>query len=113
MMQLLVGPWKLARDPSYFAEDMLRDRQPLLSFDLIRSNPKICGYNPTGMPGHALTGEGLWTFWREWKPGIADALADGWAPLRWCCSAHFTIVRVTKSASPRPTRSLLASSRKA
>jgi hypothetical protein len=76
-----------------FVEDMLRDsqrlhaRQRLLGFDLIRSNPKICGYNLTGMLDHALTGEGLWTFWREWKPGIVDALADGWAPLRWCLFA--------------------------
>jgi hypothetical protein len=76
-----------------FAEDMLRDsqrlhaRQRLLGFDLIRSNPNICGYNLTGMLDHALTGEGLWTFWREWKPGIVDALADGWAPLRWCLFA--------------------------
>jgi hypothetical protein len=73
-----------------FVEDMLRDsqrlhaRQRLLGFDLIRSNPQICGFNLTGMLDHALTGEGLWTFWRNWKPGIVDALADGWAPLRWC-----------------------------
>ena len=73
-----------------FPEDMLRDsqrlhaRQRMLGFDLIRSNPKICGYNLTGMLDHGMTGEGLWTFWREWKPGIVDALSDGWAPLRWC-----------------------------
>ena len=73
-----------------FPEDMLLDsqrlhaRQRLLGFDLIRSNPRICGFNLTGMLDHGITGEGLWTFWREWKPGIVDALADGWAPLRWC-----------------------------
>ncbi len=73
-----------------FPEDMLRDSQRLhscqrrLGFDLIRSNPQFCGYNLTGMLDHALTGEGLWTFWRELKPGIAEALRDGWAPLRWC-----------------------------
>jgi hypothetical protein len=73
-----------------FLEDMLRDsqrlhiRQRLLGFDLVRSNPKLCGFNVTGMLDHGITGEGLWTFWREWKPGIADALADGWAALRWC-----------------------------
>jgi len=33
---------------------------------------------------HGYSGEGLWTFWREFKPGIMDALQDGWAPLRWC-----------------------------
>jgi hypothetical protein len=73
-----------------FPEDMLCEsqrlhaRQRLLGFDAIRSNPQICGYNLTGMLDHGMTGEGLWTFWREWKPGIVDALSDGWAPVRWC-----------------------------
>lgn len=76
-----------------FPEDMLLHSQQLhcrqrtLGFDLIRSNPQIAGFNVTGMLDHAMTGEGLWTFWREWKPGIADALRDGWAPLRWCLFA--------------------------
>ncbi|HUW60026.1 MAG TPA: glycoside hydrolase family 2 TIM barrel-domain containing protein, partial [Candidatus Bathyarchaeia archaeon] len=71
-------------------EEMLRDsqwlhcRQRLFGFNLIRSNPKICGYNLTGLLDHGFTGEGLWSFWREFKPGIMDALQDGWAPLRWC-----------------------------
>ncbi len=73
-----------------FPEDMLHDsqalhcRQRLLGFNALRSNPKICGYNLTGLLDHGFTGEGLWSFWREWKPGIVDALQDGWAPLRWC-----------------------------
>ncbi|MCX5758955.1 MAG: hypothetical protein NTU83_10710, partial [Candidatus Hydrogenedentes bacterium] len=73
-----------------FPEDFLRDsqrlhaRQRTLGFDCIRSNPKICGFNLTGLLDHGFTGEGLWTFWREWKPGIVDALQDGWSPLRWC-----------------------------
>jgi hypothetical protein len=60
----------------------------LLGFDLVRSNPDICGFNITGMLDHGMTGEGLWTFWREWKPGIVDALRDGWAPLRFCIFAE-------------------------
>jgi hypothetical protein len=73
-----------------FPEDMLLEsqrmhcRERLQGFDLIRSNPRICGYNLTGLLDHVFSGEGLWTFWREWKPGIVDALQDGWAPLRWC-----------------------------
>ncbi len=73
-----------------FAEDMLRDSQRLhmrqrrLCFDLVRSNPRLCGYNLTGMLDHGITGEGLWTLWRELKPLAADTLCDGWAPLRWC-----------------------------
>ena len=59
-------------------------RHRLLGFNLIRSNPGICGFNLTGMLDHALTGEGLWRFWRDWKPGSFDAVQDGWAPVRWC-----------------------------
>lgn len=76
-----------------FPEEMLRAsqqlhcRQRLLGFNLVRSNPKICGYNLTGILDHGYTGEGLWTFWREFKPGIVDALQDGWSPLRWCLFA--------------------------
>ena len=46
-----------------------------------------CGYNLTGLLDHGYTGEGLWTFWREFKPGIMDTLQQGWAPLRWCLFA--------------------------
>jgi hypothetical protein len=63
-------------------EQMARHR--LLGFNLIRSNPRICGFNLTGMLDHAFTGEGIWRFWRDWKPGAFDAMQDGWAPVRWC-----------------------------
>ena len=73
-----------------FPEFLLRDsqirsaRHRLLGFNAIRSNPKICGFNLTGMLDHGLTGEGVWRFWRDWKPALMDAVRDGWAPLRWC-----------------------------
>ena len=73
-----------------FAEDLLIDSQARMArhrihgFDLIRSNPAICGFNLTGMLDHALTGEGLWRMWRTWKPGAMDALQNGWWPVRWC-----------------------------
>lgn len=92
--QFLADWNRLGMDGVYpFPEDMLRAsqrlhaRQRLLGFDLIRSNPKICGFNLTGLLDHGFSGEGLWTFWREYKPGIMDALQDGWAPLRWCLFA--------------------------
>jgi hypothetical protein len=73
-----------------FPRDLLRESQRLHSrwrlagLNLIRSNPSLAGYNVTGMLDHGYTGEGLWTLWREWKPGIVDALEDGFSPLRWC-----------------------------
>ncbi|MBA3944863.1 MAG: hypothetical protein H0X37_09920 [Herpetosiphonaceae bacterium] len=92
MAERLAADWeRFGMDGVYaFPEDMLlasqrlHARQRLLGFDLIRSNPRFCGYNLTGMLDHAITGEGVWTFWREWKPQIVDTLTDGWAPLRWC-----------------------------
>jgi len=84
--------WKM-HEAYPFLEDMLRDsyrqsvRQRRLFFDLVRSNPRFCGYNLTGILDHGLTGEGVWTFWREFKPGVADCMRDGWAPLRWCLFA--------------------------
>ena len=59
-------------------------RHRLLGFNLIRSNPKFCGFNLTGMLDHGMTGEGVWRFWRDWKPCAFDAMQDGWAPVRWC-----------------------------
>ncbi len=90
--ELFTADWqRLGFDDVYpFPDDLLREsqrlhaRQRTLGFNLIRSNPQLCGYNLTGMLDHALTGEGLWTFWREWKPTTFDAVADGWSPLRWC-----------------------------
>jgi len=90
--EAFLADWKrLGFDGVYpFPEDLLREsqrlhaRQRTLGFDLVRSNPRLCGYNLTGMLDHAITGEGLWTFWREWKPATFDAVADGWSPLRWC-----------------------------
>ncbi len=88
---------RLGFDDVYpFPEDMLREsqrlhaRQRALGFDLIRANPRLNGYNLTGMLDHALTGEGLWTFFREWKPATFDAVSEGWAPLRWCLLANVT-----------------------
>ena len=73
-----------------FAEDMLRDSQRVMAhyrrvdFDVIRSNPKICGFCVTGMVDEGFSGLGLWRYWRDWKPEVMDAVQDGWAPLRWC-----------------------------
>lgn len=88
----LCADWRrLGFDGVYpFPEDMLRDsqrlsaRQRTLGFNLVRANPKLCGFNLTGLLDHGMTGEGLWKFWRDWKPEMFDAVCDGWSPLRWC-----------------------------
>jgi hypothetical protein len=92
MADHFVADWsRFGMDLVYpFPETLLHESQAamarhrLLGFNLIRSNPKICGYNLTGMLDHAFTGEGVWRFWRDWKPGAFDAMQDGWAPVRWC-----------------------------
>ncbi|HUU96413.1 MAG TPA: glycoside hydrolase family 2 TIM barrel-domain containing protein [Phycisphaerae bacterium] len=93
--EALAADWnRLGFDDVYpFPEDLLREsqrlhaRQRTLGFNTIRSNPKLCGYNLTGMLDHGMTGEGLWKFWRQWKPATFDAVSDGWSPLRWCLFA--------------------------
>ncbi|HEX4487845.1 MAG TPA: hypothetical protein VH088_16335, partial [Terriglobales bacterium] len=92
MADRLTSDWaRFGMDTVYpFPETLLRvsqanmARHRLLGFNLLRSNPKYCGYNLTGMLDHGMTGEGVWRFWRDWKPGAFDAMQDGWAPVRWC-----------------------------
>jgi Glycosyl hydrolases family 2, sugar binding domain/Glycosyl hydrolases family 2/Glycosyl hydrolases family 2, TIM barrel domain len=96
MADRLVADWsRFGMETVYpTAETLLRESQKrmahhrLVGFNLIRSNPQICGFNLTGMLDHAYTGEGVWRFWRDWKPGAFDAMCDGWAPLRWCLFAE-------------------------
>lgn len=73
-----------------YAEMMLKESQRLsaldrrLIFDAIRSNPKHNGYSLTGLLDHGMCGEGLWSFWRRFKPEVYDTVCDGWEPLRFC-----------------------------
>ncbi len=100
MADKLIADWKrFGMEGVYaFPEFFLRDSQARMAryrlhgFNVIRANPKICGFNLTGMLDHALTGEGVWRFWRDWKPGAMDAMQDGWAPLRWCLFVNPTHV---------------------
>lgn len=62
----------------------LHNRHRAYGFDIMRSNPYLCGLSLTGLLDHSICGEGLWTLMREWKQGIADTLQNGFAPLRWC-----------------------------
>lgn len=58
------------------------------SLNAIRANPNMVGHNVTGTVDQGMTGEGLWTIFRELKPGTMDALSEGWAPLKWCLFAQ-------------------------
>ena len=59
-------------------------RQRTLGFNLIRANPQIAGFSMTGLLDHGMFGEGLWSYWRRWKPEMFDAISDGFSPLRFC-----------------------------
>ena len=80
-----------------FPERLLRESQKnsaldrRLIFDAIRSNPHMAGYSLTGLLDHGMCGEGLWTYWRHWKPGVFDAVSDGWEPLRFCLFASHNV----------------------
>ncbi|MDO4585947.1 MAG: glycoside hydrolase family 2 TIM barrel-domain containing protein [Planctomycetia bacterium] len=50
----------------------------------IRSNPRIVAHSVTGTHDQGHSGEGLTTTFRELKPGTIDAMADLFAPLRFC-----------------------------
>jgi len=92
MADRFIADWeRFGMDAAYpFPETLLEvsqekmARHRLLGFNMIRSNPKFCGFNLTGMLDHGMTGEGVWRFWRDWKPGAFDAMQDGFARVRWC-----------------------------
>jgi hypothetical protein len=81
--------WRLsgvfATPGDFFAQSLRRSAgQRTLSLDALRSNPNLIGYSLTGMMDHVNCGEGLFTLFRELKPGTTDALFEGLAPLRLC-----------------------------
>lgn len=85
--------WKRWRMEEAFAspEDYFRQclewhaKLRLLGTSAIRANPNVVGHSLTGTHDQGITGEGSTaTTFRELKPGVADALSDAWAPLRWC-----------------------------
>ncbi len=74
-----------ANPADFFMQSARRSAsQRTLGLDAIRSNPNLVGYSLTGMVDHVNCGEGLFTLFRELKPGTTDALFEGLAPLRMC-----------------------------
>lgn len=92
-----------------FPETMLNEscrlgaRQRSLGFNLIRANPNICGFSITGLLDHGMCGEGLWSYWRRWKPEMFDAISDGFSPLRFCMFTY-----PTNAYSGRPFRIMVS-----
>ena len=58
----------------------------------LRANPQVIGYSLTALRDVSHTGEGLWTYYREPKPGQIDAVSDAYAPLRWCLFAEPDVI---------------------
>lgn len=78
-----------ARPDDFFKESIARMAgQRLLSVNAVRANPSCIGHSITGTLDQGMTAEGLWTTFRELKPGTTDAIFDVWAPLRWCLFAE-------------------------
>ncbi len=85
--------WKLAEcfgEPQRFFAASLEKvaGQRTLGLNAIRANPNLLGHSVTGMMDHVDCGEGLFTLFRELKPGTTDAMAQAWAPLRLCLFAE-------------------------
>ena len=58
--------------------------QRALVFSVVRSNPKMNGYNLTSIEDSWGGAEGVMNNFREYKAGNLKAMQEGWAPLRWC-----------------------------
>ncbi|MBN1343586.1 MAG: glycoside hydrolase family 2 [Phycisphaerae bacterium] len=73
------------RPEDFFKQSVARMAgQRLLSVNAVRANPNCIGHSITGTLDQGMTAEGIWTTFRELKPGTTDAIFDVWAPLRWC-----------------------------
>ena len=59
----------------------------LLGINAIRANTAMIGHSVTGTHDQGFSGEGLTTAFRELKHGTVDAMADAFAPLRFCLFA--------------------------
>ena len=80
-----------------FPESVMKESQRINAddrkrvFDLLRSNPNLPGYSLTGLFDHGMCGEGLWSYWRRWKPEMFDAISDGFEKLRFCLFATASV----------------------
>jgi hypothetical protein len=78
-----------ASPEDFFAKSLAREAGlKTMGINAIRSNPRMVGYGMTGCNDPVEFGEGLFTAFRELKPGTVDAVFDAFYPVRWCTFAE-------------------------
>ena len=85
--------WNLSEcfgEPSnYFHQCFLyNSSQRLVGINALRANPDVMGYSLTAAVDTWNAGEGVFSMFREEKPGMPEAISDGFASLRWCLFAE-------------------------
>lgn len=85
--------WKMAEcfaTPQDFFAQSIRQMaaERLYGLNALRANPAVVAHSVTGTVDQGMSGEGLFTTFRELKPGTTDAMFDAWAPLRLCLFAE-------------------------
>jgi hypothetical protein len=63
--------------------ELAQSRQRRVTFDFLRANPKVNGFDVTSLNDCWGSGEGLMDNFQDFKPGQLEVLRQGWAPLRW------------------------------
>ena len=90
-LEQFMADWKrwglddtFASPEDYFARCLaMMGGQRKLGLNAVRANPACVAHSMTSTHDGA-GGEGVVTLFRQLKPGTADAIYDGWYPLRWC-----------------------------
>ena len=84
--------WNMAEcfaTPQEFFARSIRQmaEERLYGMNALRANPSLVAYSLTGTVDQGMSGEGLFTTFRELKPGTTDAMFEALAPLRLCLFA--------------------------
>jgi hypothetical protein len=85
--------WQMAEcfaTPQDFFAQSIRQMaaERLFGLNALRANPSLVAHSLTGTVDQGMSGEGLFTTFREPKPGTTDALFEALAPLRLCLFAE-------------------------
>ena len=85
--------WKMAEcfaTPQEFFAQSIRQMaaERLYGLNALRANPSLVAHSLTGTVDQGMSGEGLFTTFRELKPGTTDAMFEALAPLRLCLFAE-------------------------